>query len=113
MADKKDKISGTSFTIYAKWDMANNQITCTTRILVSNIIYDLQSGITSGRIPSSKVYAIEQKTLGHASSTLNSMVRGKEFKWNKKIYPFEIYLNDPENTALEDLLTAVHFLIED
>lgn len=117
LADKKDKIIGAPFAIYAKWDMVNNQIAFTTGIPVSDIKYDLVPGITFGSIPSTSVYTIEHKGaykhLGNAWSTLNSMVRSKEFKWDKKIYPFEVYLNDPKSTLPEDLLTAIHFPLKD
>ncbi len=116
LSDKKEMIAGAPFSIYAKWDMVKDQITYTTGIPVSKLMNDLPSGLKSGGIPSTPVYTIEHKGpymhLGNAWSTLNNMARGKEFKWNKKIYPFEVYLNDPENTAPEELLTAVHFPVK-
>ncbi|MFT5821723.1 MAG: hypothetical protein ACI8ZM_002977 [Crocinitomix sp.] len=43
---------------------------------------------------------------------LHMMQRGKEFKANKKVDPFEVYINNPMNTEPIDLITEVNFPIK-
>lgn len=114
--DKQDKISGPPFSIYSKWDMVKDQISYTSGIPVNETLSELPAGIKMGQIPATKVYTVKHTGpyhhLGNAWSTLNNMARGKEFKWNKKIHPFEVYLNDPDDTKAEQLETAVHFPVK-
>lgn len=116
MHDKKDNISGNTFSIYAKWDMVKNLITYTLGIPVKEVPSDLPEGMMSGSIPSTQVYELHHTGsyahIANAWSTLNNMARGKAFKWNKKIWPWEEYLNDPASTSADELETTVYFPIK-
>ena len=46
--------------------------------------------------------------LGNAWSTVNSYQRHKKIKLNKRVSPFEFYLNDPEKVEPKDLVTEVY-----
>jgi len=46
--------------------------------------------------------------LGNAWSTVNSYQRHKKMKLNKRVSPFEFYLNDPDKVAPKDLVTEVY-----
>ena len=76
----------------------------------------LPEGIIVGEIPATRVYELHHTGpythLANAWSTLNNMARGKAFKWNKKIWPWEFYLNDPTETPEDQLETAVYFPVK-
>ncbi len=116
MSDKQDHVAGNPFSIYAKWDMVKNRISYTSGIPVTQIPDNLPAGIEAGKIPTTKAYELRHTGpylhLGNAWSTLNNMARGKAFKWNKKIWPWEVYLNDPANTPEEELITSVYFPVK-
>lgn len=114
--DKKELIAGNPFTIYAKWDMVKNQISYTAGFPVNGFPNDLPSGFISGNIPSTRVYELHHTGpyhhIANAWSTLHNMSRGKAFKWNKKIWPWEEYLNDPTDTPADQLETTVYFPVK-
>lgn len=114
--ENKDIINGVPFTIYKKWDLVKNRVDYVASIPVSEIPTNLDSGFTSGEIPTIKAEIIKHvgayKHLGNAWSTGYAMMRNKEFKSNKKVYPFEIYLNDPKVTPEKELETMVHFPVK-
>ena len=116
MGDKKDNIGGYPFSIYAKWDMVKNRISYTSGVPVKEVPSDLPEGIIVGEIPATRVYELHHTGpythLANAWSTLNNMARGKAFKWNKKIWPWEFYLNDPTETPEDQLETAVYFPVK-
>ncbi len=49
--------------------------------------------------------------LGNAWSTINSYQRHRKMKLNKRIAPFEFYMNDPKNVAAKDLVTEIYLPI--
>lgn len=114
--EKKDIVAGPPFTIYRKWDLVKNKVDYIACIPVSEIPADLPERFTTGGIPEITVQKIKHigayKHLGNAWSTGYAMMRNKEFKHNKKVYPFEVYLNDPKTTPEKDLITEVHFPVK-
>ena len=46
--------------------------------------------------------------LGNAWSTANNYQRHKKLKKNKNIHPFELYQNDPQQVAAEELITEIY-----
>ncbi len=108
-----DNIQGMPLTVYHKWDMVNNRVVYTAAIPVKQVQSDLPDGFTSGNIPATEIETVRHigryQHLGNAWSTLYSMQQAKEIKQNKKIDPFEIYRNNPRETAEADLITDVNF----
>jgi len=117
LKDQKDLIDGNSFSIYHKWDMVKDQVRYTAGVPVKNIPQDLPDTMVSGTIPATRVYTLRHTGpylhLGNAWSALNSMHRNKEFKMNKKIDPFEVYINLPGEVSENELITDIHFPVKD
>ena len=111
--DKEGIIEGQPFTIYHKWDMVNNKVAFTSAFPVKETPNDLPSHFTSGRLPQTNVYSLAHTGpydhLGNAWSTLYTMQRNKEFKLNKKVDPFEVYVNMPGETPDNQLVTVINF----
>ncbi|WP_462249899.1 SRPBCC family protein [Ekhidna sp.] len=112
----KEKISGPPFSIYKKWDLVKRKVDYIACIPVGDIPDDLSQEFTTGDIPETRVEKIKHigayKHLGNAWSTAYAMMRNKEFKHNKKVYPFEVYQNDPKVTPEKELITEVHFPVK-
>ena len=104
------------FTIYHKWDIPKGKISYTAGIGLGEIPNDLPAQYLSGNIPASACYVLKHtgryQHLGNAWATLYTMTRNKEIKHNKKIDAFEVYLNDPQNTAEKDLETVLYFPVK-
>ena len=113
LTENQLEATGKPFTQYHKWDMVNNKVDYVTGIPVAEIPSSLPSKFHGGEIPESKIYTLEHKGpyphLGNAWSTLYTMQRGKEFKLNKKIHPFETYHNHPGEVNEKELITQIHF----
>ncbi len=110
------KIQGDVFTQYEKWDLVRNKIRYVSGVAVDVLPDELPEGFIKGNIPATKVYAVEHMGpyhhLGNAWSALYSMQRSKDFKLNKKIHPFETYLNHPGEISQNELITKIHFPIK-
>lgn len=108
--------NGEVLSIYHKWDMVNRDASYTAAIRVETPPANLSGGLFVGEIPKFKAHTVGHKGayehLGNAWGLQYMMQRGKEFKHNKKIDPFEVYKNDPSNTEVDDLLTEVHFAVK-
>jgi len=109
-------LAGEAITLYHKFDLVNDSVTYTSGFTVKKIPTDLPDGLVSEEIPNTSVFTIEHTGaytfLGNVWSTLYSMGRNKEFKINKKIPTFEVYLNDPATTPENELITKVCFPIK-
>ena len=105
--------NGKAFSIYHKWKVGKKEATFTSCIGVYTVPDNLPEGITAGEIPETGIYTLRHigpyHHVGNAWSTLYSMQRGKEFKLNKKVDPFEVYVSDPEKTDPKDIITDVCF----
>ena len=108
--------NGVVFSQYHKWNIVKQQVEYTSAVGVKEIPSNLSAGFVTGEIPSTSVYTLRHigayDHLGNAWSTLNSMQRNKEFKYNKKIHPFEVYVSNPSETDAKDLITDVNFAIK-
>ncbi|MFY0605711.1 MAG: SRPBCC family protein [Cyclobacteriaceae bacterium] len=111
-----DLLAGEPFSQYHKWDMVKGMATYTAAIPVKAIPENLPDGVISGTLPDTKVYTLKHTGpyhhLGNAWSTLYNMQRGKEFKLNKKVDPFESYVNSPMEVDEKQLVTEVHFPVK-
>lgn len=104
------------FSIYHKWDMVRGTAEYTAAISVSNFPNDLPADIVMGNIPATRLYTLRHvgayEHLGNAWSTLYNMQRSKEFKCQKGIHPFEVYVNDPQQVEEKDLITDINFAVK-
>ncbi|MGB3464515.1 MAG: SRPBCC family protein [Cyclobacteriaceae bacterium] len=116
IGEDRENISGQEFSIYHKWDFANNKASYTACIPVKQIPDDLPGEVTTGTIPQVQVHTVRHigpyGHLGNAWSAQYMKVRNKAFKPNKKVAPFEVYVNDPADVSELELVTEVHFPIK-
>ena len=105
--------SGPAFTQYHKWDFKSEQAIYVTGIPLAHLPEGDLGEFHSGTIPSTSVYTLEHvgryAHLSNAWTALYTMQRGKEFKVNKKIHPFETYHNYPVEVSENELVTRIHF----
>lgn len=113
MGERQDMVAGPAFSIYHKWDMVNNKIEYTSGIPVKNVPENLPAGCIEGTIPATPVHTIRHtgpyQHLGNAWSAQYNYHRGKAFKMNKKIHPFEVYVNTPGEVPDVELITDIKF----
>ena len=106
---KEDSFSGPPFSIYHKWDLVKGVARFTCGIPFKTLPETINEGMVSESIPPTKVYTLRHigsyKHLGNAWSTGHSQGRSKEFKVNKNIHPFEMYVNDLRDTKEKDIVT--------
>lgn len=114
--ENKMNTTGQVFTIYHKWDMITGQVEYTSAVAVNEAPANLSGGLFAGSIPETKVQSVKHTGtydhLGNPWSMLYMMQRGKEFKVDKKVDPFEVYVNSPQDTAPNDLITEVYFPVK-
>ncbi|MTB53710.1 SRPBCC family protein [Lewinella sp. W8] len=108
--------SGAPFSIYHKFDMVKNQVNYTIALPVAEAPASLPAGLKAGSIPATRTYTLRHvgpyKHLGNAWSALVMMQRGKEFKVQRGIHPFEVYGNAPGEVPDEELITDIHFAVK-
>lgn len=104
-------ISGMPFSIYNKMDMVSSNCTYTAAIPLSTSV-DTANGVSVSERPECKAMKIVHtgpyRHLGNAWATGMSDMRHAKLKASKAIPPFEIYVNDPENTPEEALITEIY-----
>ena len=109
------ELAGPPFSIYHKWDIVNGKVNYTACMPLKSVT-SVPEGFVSGSIPKTKVNTVRHVGsyyhVGNGWSTQMMMARNKEFKHNKKIDPFEVYLNNPADTAPKDLITEIHFPVK-
>ncbi|MFK7953009.1 MAG: SRPBCC family protein [Ekhidna sp.] len=114
--ENKSLISGNAFTIYNKWDIVKNKVSYVAALPVHDIPHDIPEQFMSGKRPKSRAYKLKHTGdyhhLGNAWSAGYAMMRNKEFKHNRRIKPFEVYLNNPSDTKPKKLVTVVHFPVK-
>jgi len=116
MKNQTGLVAGNDFSIYHKWDLVSGKAVYTSGIPVSKIPENLPSDVITGEIPETKVHTISHTGpyghLGNAWSTQYNMHRNKEFKVNKKVHPFEVYRNRPQDVNANELITDIHFPVK-
>ena len=100
-------------TVSEKFDMVKKECT-----LVAAFAYKqapdivVAEDMVSGEVPTHKALEIMHiGAYGHLANgwaTLMNYMRFAKLKANKKIKEYEVYLNDPQNTAAKDLETAIY-----
>lgn len=108
--NKEDIMSGSSFAQYHDYDLVKGKVDYTIGISVKHVP-ELVDSLITGKLEESNVYILRHtgpyRHLGNPWTTLKSMERRKEFKTKKKYYPFELYINNPQTTKEEELITDV------
>lgn len=106
--DVRDK----AFSIYHEWKLAKNQTTYTAAIGLYSVPKNVPEGFVIGNIPHKKTYVVKHTGpyhhIGNAWTAIFMRDRAKVFNKDKNFHPIELYLNSPENTAPEDLVTEIH-----
>ncbi len=109
---EKDFVNGMPFSIYHKWEFVKGNVEYTSGVPVSRVPDDLPNYFIVGEIPSTPAHIVRHtgpyEHLGNAWSTQMMYERGKVFKQNKKIHPFEVYVSDPSAVAPNDLVTDIY-----
>ena len=113
IAENEDNIAGKPLSIYHKWDLLKGQVEYSTCVPVKSLPQPLPAGFVSGEVPSTSVNVVRHvgpyRHLGNAWAAQQNMARGKAFKSNKKIHPFEVYESDPSITSENELITDIYF----
>ena len=107
---------GMVFSIYHKWDPVKGMVEYTSGISVKKMPDSLPTGLVKGEIPTTKTFSVDHvgayQYLGNAWSALYNRQRSKVFKPKKGVHPFEVYVNDPQNTPEKELVTSIHFAVK-
>lgn len=110
-----DRMTGTYFSQYHKFDMVKNKVEYTAAVSVSDYPENIDSKMIKGSLPAMKVKKVRHTGpydyLGNPWSAAQMMIRGKEFKPKKGIHPFELYVNNPQEVSKEELITEVCFAV--
>ena len=108
--------SNAPFSITHKMDFVSNDTTYSIGVPVGDVPSNLSDGFSTGKIPTTKIYAINHtgsyKHLGNSWTAGFMKSRNKTFKLNKEIDPFEVYISDPTKTEEKDLVTKVCFPVK-
>lgn len=111
MTENNIETVGMPFSEYQKFDLVKDKVVYVACFPVAEKPENLPNTMMYGSFPKSNMQTIRHKGkydhLGNAWSAIMMMERNKEFKKNKKASPFELYLNNPKETASEELLVDI------
>ncbi len=92
-------------------DMKKQILDFTSGFVIPAATGSLPSGLSEWSLPETKAFCVEHvgsyQNLGNAWSAANQHTRYKKLK-QSKAGAFELYINNPENTAVEDLRTEIY-----
>ena len=112
----KEMINGDAFSIYHQWNIPKNKVSYTSCVPVKEIPADLSSEFVSGELPKLEVHTVKHtgpyRHVGNAWSAQEMWSRSKQFKRNKSVDPFEVYLNSPKETDEKELQSEIHFAVK-
>lgn len=107
--DQKLTISGSPGTVYNKMDLKNQNFHYTAIMPISESVTGSKHG---GAIEPCKALKVihtgSYEHVGNAWSTVMAHQRTQKLKPHKSQAPFEFYLNDPAETAEEELVTEIY-----
>lgn len=107
------KPCGPSFSIYHSWNMVKGTTDYTLGFPIETRPTQIPPGFTAGELPSVPTYAIRHtgpyRHLGNAWASGMMHERARLFQQDKKIPPFEIYENSPDDVPESDVVTTIHF----
>ena len=105
--------SGPPFVIYHKFALVKDQMIATSAVPVAAVPTDLPPPLVSGNYEACKVYTVRHtgpyRHIGNAWATIQNLIQNKAFKPSRALHPFELYVNDPRETAADDLITDIKF----
>lgn len=108
--------AGEGLAIYHKWDLVGKSTAYTVGIPVNEFPKNCSGNMFTGELSKRNMHKVTHRGayehLGNAWTLQQMMARGKEFKMDKKVHPFEWYVNSPENVAKEDYVTEIYFGIK-
>jgi effector-binding domain-containing protein len=110
--------SGAPLSVYHKWSITKGLAEFTSGFPVAEVPADLPADLVSGEIPAGSCYAVKHtgayRHLGNAwaAGEMRARAKPKIFARNRKIDPFEVYENDPEEVPEREVVTVVHFPVK-
>lgn len=116
LGDDQRLIAGEPFSAYHKWEVVKGTTRYTAGVPVKEIPAGLPADIETGKRESMKVQTLRHigpyHHLGNAWTTMQMMMRNKEFKPVKGHHPFESYVNTPGEVPEFELITDINFAIK-
>jgi predicted transcriptional regulator YdeE len=113
---KADNIAGDMFSRYHKWQMVKKSVTYTAGVAVKEVPSDLPNHWMVGNLPAGKLHVVRHngpyKHVGNAWGAVQSMMRSKDYRANKKLPPMEFYRNSPKEVRPEELVSDVCFYMK-
>lgn len=92
--------TGPAFAIYHKWDFGKQEAAYEVGIPVAEVPLSVPDGFVTGEMPKLSVYGVRHDGpydfVGDAWSTGVMHGRSKQFRQSRKVHPFEIYEQLPE-----------------
>lgn len=114
--DQTVEASGKPFTIYSKWKFGNGTCEYTVGLPFKSDAVAVPDGFVKGSIAKTEAvivrYTGPYRNLGNAWSAGMARQQAKVFKQSKKVFPFEVYENDPRETPENDLVTKICFPVK-
>jgi len=111
VTDAEAEINGVPFSIYNKMDIVKKNCNYTAAIPVAASV-NVGQGVQCSDRPACKAFKLVHtgayRHLGNGWSTGMSDMRHAKMKMDKSNPPFELYVNDPENTPEESLVTEIY-----
>lgn len=105
------KAAGTPFCIYHKVDMKNQTLDFTAAIPTDQFA-SVASPLSAATRPACRalktVHVGDYVHLGNAWALLMGEARHRKLKTHRSQAPFEVYLNDPNETAPDELITELY-----
>lgn len=113
-SDAGADITGVPFSIYNNMDLVKKSCMYTAAVPVASSV-SASHGVQCTERPTCKalkvVHTGPYRHVGNAWSTGMSDMRYAKMKKDKNNPPFELYINDPENTPEESLITEIYMPI--
>lgn len=113
LEQRGEAITGPAMTISHSFDPVEDRLAYTLALAVKAPLGDLGSDFVSDRIAMPRSYQVVHKGpyrhLANAWASGMMHERAKKFRPIKKADKIEVYLNDPETTPEQELLTRLHF----
>lgn len=104
--------NGAPLSITHKFDMVNRRFDYTAAIPVTELSNGVAYNFVSGTLKAPKTFKVKHTgAYRHLSSAWSAAMmhqRSKQFRPQKGVDPFEVYVSDPTNTPEAELVTEIH-----
>lgn len=105
------EVVGNPFSEYQKFDLVKDSVVYVAGFPVKEKPINLPDNFFYGSLPKIKLHSVghqgKYEHLGNAWAALMMMERNKEFKKNKKAFPMEVYLNNPNEVTEKEQLVNI------